>query len=301
MDEQELLAAVTSLLRPGGQELVCSQSGHPAGHVCMTASGAINLSTLLKEFSRWYGRPRNLAMGGYVDPTVTERTGLPLLAPFAGELVEMRGWASGSRWIGCGAVRAGDGEQLVVLVAERAAPSPDALPEGTSWVDSLLRVTGWDARDAAQPWAEIEAALGTELPSDYKQLCQAFGVGEFSQVVSVLCSDETRVADLLRMWRVLLEGDDPSDGPFAPYPIHVPGTTGGLIPWGTSRAADMFFWQVTDGAVDAWPVLAKMEDAEDWDRYEMTATEFLYRILTDPRFWPYSVADSVPEPFFEPV
>jgi hypothetical protein len=48
----------------------------------------------------------------------------------------------------------------------------------------------------------------------------------------------------------------------------------------------VFFWQVTDGAVDSWPVLAKMEDAEDWDRHEMTATEFLYRILTDPRSGP---------------
>jgi hypothetical protein len=33
----------------------------------------------------------------------------------------------------------------------------------------------------------------------------------------------------------------------------------------------------------------------------MTATEFLYRILTDPGFRPDSVADSVPEPFFEPA
>ncbi|MFF3871372.1 hypothetical protein [Streptomyces sp. NPDC001978] len=117
----------------------------------------------------------------------------------------------------------------------------------------------------------------------------------------MLRSDETRVADLLRMWRGLLEDDDPSDGAFAPYPIHVPGTTGGLIPWGGSRAGETFFWQVTDGAVDAWPVLAKSKDSEYWHRYEMTATEFLYRILTDPRFRPYTVADAVPEPFFEPA
>jgi hypothetical protein len=63
----------------------------------------------------------------------------------------------------------------------------------------------------------------------------------------------------------------------------------------------MFFWQVTDGVVDSWPVLAKMEDAEEWDRYEMPAAEFLYRILTDPGFWPCSMAQSVPEPFFEPA
>jgi cell wall assembly regulator SMI1 len=94
------------------------------------------------------------------------------------------------------------------------------------WVDSLLRATGRDARGVAQPWSQIEADLGTELPSDYKQLCQAFGVGEFSRAVSVLCSDETRVADLLRKWRRLLENDVSPDGPFAPYRIHVPGTTG---------------------------------------------------------------------------
>jgi hypothetical protein len=169
------------------------------------------------------------------------------------------------------------------------------------WVDSLLRATDRDTRNAVQPWAEIEAELGTELPGDYKRLCQAFGVGEFSQVVSVLCADETRVADLLRIWRRLLANDDSTDGPFAPYRIHRPGTTGGLVPWGVSRAADRYYWQVTDGPVDAWPVLAKMEDAEDWDRYEMCATEFLYRILTDPGFRPYTVADSVPQPFFEPA
>lgn len=118
---------------------------------------------------------------------------------------------------------------------------------------------------------------------------------------SVLCADETHVGDLLRMWRGLLEDDDSSDGPFAPCRIHEPGTTGGLIPWGTSRAADMFFWQVTDGAVDAWPVLARMEDAEEWNRYEMTVAEFLYRILTDPGFRPYTVADAVPEAFFGPA
>ncbi|MGW5281452.1 SMI1/KNR4 family protein [Streptomyces collinus] len=128
-------------------------------------------------------------------------------------------------------------------------------------MDLLLRATGWDAPGAAQPWMEIEAELGTELPRDYKQLCQAFGAGEFSQVVSVLCSDETRVADLLRTWRLLLSDDDSSDGPFAPYRIHAPGKTGGLIPWGMSRAADAFYWQVTDGPIDAGPVLAKTEDS----------------------------------------
>ncbi|WUD70435.1 SMI1/KNR4 family protein [Streptomyces sp. NBC_00510] len=94
------------------------------------------------------------------------------------------------------------------------------------WVASLLRRTGWDVRDVAQPWAEIEAALGTELPSDYKLLCQAFGAGEFSREMTVLCADESRVQDLVGEWRYLLESDDSSDGPFAPYRIHEPGRAG---------------------------------------------------------------------------
>ena len=40
-----------------------------------------------------YGASRNLAMGGYADPTVDATTGLPLLAPFGADLVDMRAWA----------------------------------------------------------------------------------------------------------------------------------------------------------------------------------------------------------------
>ncbi|MCX5092412.1 hypothetical protein OOK36_26750 [Streptomyces sp. NBC_00365] len=61
--------------------------------------------------------------------------------------------------------------------------------------------------------------------------------------------------------------------------------------------------------MDAWPVLAMQVDIQEWNRYEMTATGFLYRILTDPGFWPDSVtravsgpvAQAMPEPFFEPA
>jgi hypothetical protein len=167
------------------------------------------------------------------------------------------------------------------------------------WLDSLLSVTGRSMRGSAQPWPVIERELGTELPADYKQLCEAFGVGEFSEAVSVLCDDETLVADLLTAWRGLLDEDGAGGELFPPYRIHAPGTTGGLVPWATSRAGDLYFWQVTGGPVDAWPVVAVMEDAQKPHTYEMTATEFLYRVLTDPDFRPWTVAPAVPDPYFE--
>ncbi|PWI04666.1 hypothetical protein DIZ27_43930 [Streptomyces sp. NWU339] len=330
MDEQELLEAVTSLARPGGRELVCGRSGHPAGHVCLAVSDAINLSTLLREFSRRYGQLRNLAMGGYADPTVTERTGLPLLAPFAGELVEMRGWASGSRWIGCGVVRAGDGEQLVVLVAERAAPSPDAPPEGASWVDPLLRVTGGDARDAAQPWTEIEAEVGTELPkdrctwvqrvieltawkplgisvdwaaiegelgvplpADYKELYEAFGGGVFSDSVYFLGRDEGVSFDFLTQWRVSLSVDQDSTlgdvSAVDPYAIYAPGGKG-LVDWGSTEWADEYCWLIDAERPGDYPVLARSHDGGPWHWYDMSTSEFLYRVLADADFQPFGIA-----------
>ncbi|MFG2302481.1 hypothetical protein [Actinacidiphila glaucinigra] len=78
---------------------------------------------------------------------------------------------------------------------------------------------------------------------------------------------------------------------------------------GASHSGDRLFWQVTDGAVDAWPVLTMQVDTWEWNRYEMTATELLYRILTEPGVWPPSaaqavsepVAQAMPKPFFEPA
>ncbi|MFC0600375.1 SMI1/KNR4 family protein [Streptomyces palmae] len=330
MDEQELFEAVTSLVRPGGRELVCGRSGHSAGHVCLAASDAINLSTLLKEFSRRYGQLRNLAMGGYADPKVTERTGLPLLAPFAGELVEMRGWTSGSRWIGCGVVRTGDGEQLVVLVAERAAPSPDAPPEEASWVDPLPCATGGDARDAAQllgvikaevgaelpddcrtwvqrvieltgweplgisaDWDAIEGELGVPLPADCKKLYEAFGGGTFSDSISFLGRDEGVSFDFLTQWRVSLSVDQDSNlgnvSAVDPYEIYAPGGKG-LVAWGSTEWADEYCWLIDAERPGDYPVLARSRDGGPWHWYDMSTSEFLYRVLADAEFQPFGIA-----------
>lgn len=251
MDERELLEAVASLVRAGGRELVCGRSGHPAGHVCLAVSDAIDLSTLLKEFSRGYGQLRNLAMGGFVDPTVTERTGLPLLAPYAGEVIEMRGWAAGSRWIGCGVVRAGDGEQPVVLVAERAAPATEAPfvtgrdtvrprvvretdtttePPGgpCPWVRRVIGLAGWEPLGISVDWAAIEGELGVPLPADYKELYEAFGGGSFSDSVYFLGRDEGVSFDFLTQWRASLSADQELAGVSAadPYAVYTPGGNG---------------------------------------------------------------------------
>ncbi|MFF3787640.1 hypothetical protein [Streptomyces sp. NPDC001933] len=70
-------------------------------------------------------------MDGYVDPTVTGRTGAPFLAPFGDQVVEMRAWNPADSRIGCGTVRAGGVVRPAVLVARQAVqqqPAAKAVP-----------------------------------------------------------------------------------------------------------------------------------------------------------------------------
>ncbi|MFJ8072695.1 hypothetical protein ACIQ7Q_01815 [Streptomyces sp. NPDC096176] len=129
----ELLSVVHRVAAPGTGGLDCGTPGHQAGHICLAPSEAIGLPALQEALGGRYGRPRNLAMGGFADPTVSARTGLPLLAPFGERIVEMRGWAFADRWIGCGSARAGDDVRLVVLVAERETPEAETA-ERTAWL-----------------------------------------------------------------------------------------------------------------------------------------------------------------------
>ncbi|MFE1262553.1 SMI1/KNR4 family protein [Streptomyces albogriseolus] len=309
MDDQELLEAVASLVRPGGRELVCGRSGHPAGHVCLTVSGAVELPTVVARFGRRYGQLRNLVMGGYADPRATEETGLPLLAPFGGELAEMRGWACGDRWIGCGAVRAGDGAQVVVLVAERDAPLSEEPPEemvrvvpprrGTgpddarAWVRRVLDLTGWEPLGLSVGWATVEEELGVPLPADYKELAEAFGGGVFSESVSFMGCGTSVSFDLPAQWRAALsaarDGMYGSVSAAGPYDAYTPGGKG-VVTWGSTEWADQYCWLIDAERPGHCPVLARSHDPGPWYRYDMSTAEFLHRVLADADFRPFGIA-----------
>ncbi|MEV7520171.1 SMI1/KNR4 family protein [Streptomyces sp. NPDC091371] len=298
MDEQrELLSAVFGIARPGPGELTCDEAGHPAGHSCLTPPEEYDLPTLQEVLRGGLGQPRNLASGGFVDPTVSPRTGLPLLAPFGDRLVEMRAWAYGGRWIGCGTARFGEEVRPVLLVAEREDPAAELhedgsrvdaavaeredpaaeLPEGTSWVDAVVAVTGWDARRRRTfDWADVEARLGTALPGDYKQLVELFGVGAFDGFLTLYLPDArfpgediVRAAERGRAYGELWE-------PYEAYPA-----PGGLLEWASSEQADQCFWLTEGPDPDRWPVMVTEDVPDSWQRFDGTTAEFVYRMLTD--------------------
>ncbi|MCX4823585.1 SMI1/KNR4 family protein [Streptomyces sp. NBC_01142] len=299
MDEQEeLLSAVHHLAWPGTGDLACDEAGHSAGHVCLAPSDENNLSVLQEALSGRYGRPRTLAMGGFADPTVNDRTGLPLLAPFGDRIVEMRAWAHAGRWIGCGTARYDDGVRIVALVAEREDPAAD-LAEVTSWVDGVVAVTGWDTtRVRTVDWAAVETRIGTALPGDYKRLVEVFGHGAFDGYLQFhVPNADFKSDDIVLHTEWLGEwATTHRSGLWEPYEVYpVPG---GLLEWAGSEQADQFYWLTEDPDPDRWPILVKEDIPDSWQRFDETTAEFVYRMLTD-RQHPFSTARYFDTHWFE--
>ncbi|MEU8031139.1 SMI1/KNR4 family protein [Streptomyces sp. NPDC049099] len=287
MDTHELLAAIHPLVWPDTEELACGEAGHPKGHVCLTASAGTGLPALREQLSDRYGEPRTLVTDGRVDPVACERTGLPLLAPFGDDVIEMCAWAVGGRWAGCGTARTRDGIRPVVVIAERAVPSSADLPEDASWVDRVVAVTGWVAdRPHTVDWAAAEARLGTALPRDYKRLAELFGRGAFDGYLQFYLpgdrhSDLVEHSEWLARWAEV-HGNRLWE-PHWPYPA-----PGGLLKWADSVQADSFYWLTEGPDPDRWPVLAYEDDGTAY-RFDGSTGEYVHRLLTDPK-QPFSTA-----------
>ncbi|MFI2760753.1 hypothetical protein ACH5A3_18025 [Streptomyces echinatus] len=267
MNDRAVVAAAWQLIDSAGVH------GSP---VILEAPEDTGLRELIAEVGRRAGRPRNLAMGGFTDPSLTEHTGLPLVEPFSDGLSEMRGWAHGAHWIGCGRVAGAGRERTVVVIARREDPAVGGFPDGVSWAEKLRILTGWvPAPRPAVDWPAVEAGLGTSLPGDYKEIVDLFGGGGFDEYVDLLVPGAPGM-DLVDWAK--------SDGdvtvpwkPYAGYPA-----PGGLLRWGSSEQELDFVWRTGPGDPDHWPVM--VGEFGDWQRFDCGLGEFLVRMLTDVQF-----------------
>lgn len=253
MDVEPLLNTMAPLIWPDHGDLACSRPGHPAGHTCLPAPGA-GPRDLAEAVSGRYGSP----VGG--------KTPLPPL-PFPSEHV--RAWAFGGRWIRL--VREDTGPCLVVT--DRTVPGANGVPADASWVDRLVAVTGWASnRVRTIDWAPVEAELGTRLPRDYKVLLETFGRGQFDGFQPVHFP-----RDVLRTAAFHARHGQRRWEPHPPFPA-----PGGVLVWATNEHEQTFHWLTGGPDPDRWRVYATEEGIEPGEVFDCSATEFLYRQLTDP-------------------
>ena len=132
--------------------------------------------------------------------------------------------------------------------------------------------------EAAPPdgWAEVEAALGTGLPGDFKAFTELYGSG--------------KVDDFLYLFNPFAEGQDgnllfekdrvlaayaetrasfPERLPLPPFP-----EPGGVLPLGRTDNGDELYW-VTEGAPDDWSVALLESRAARQEVHPLSATGFL--------------------------
>ncbi|MFJ8475968.1 SMI1/KNR4 family protein [Kitasatospora sp. NPDC094011] len=163
-----------------------------------------------------------------------------------------------------------------------------------TWSEKLATITGWEAATKRViDWPSVEARLGIALPTDYKQLAEWFGSGEFNGFLQLETPDTPGPHhDLIKNAQRLGEqaAADPWIGDlFRPHAVFP--AAGGLLRWADSVQADQFFWLTDSADPDRWPILAQAHDdvAAGWERFDGSTSEFIYRVLTDHR-QPFSIA-----------
>ncbi|MBA2805979.1 SMI1/KNR4 family protein [Streptomyces sp. KM273126] len=160
------------------------------------------------------------------------------------------------------------------------------------WVQRVIELTGWEPLGISVDWAAMEEELQVPLPADYKELFEAFGGGVFSDSVFFFACDEGISFDFLAQWRVALSVDQ--DGRYGdvsavdPYSIYAPGGKG-LVGWGATEWGDEYCWLIDARRPGEYPILARADGGE-WRRYDMSTSEFLYRVLADADFQPFGIA-----------
>ncbi len=116
-------------------------------------------------------------------------------------------------------------------------------------------------------WSEMARVLGTDLPSDYKELSAAyptFSVGGFLLVGTPWPGREAEsAASKLGALDVLedLVDADMAHG-YVPYP-----RPGGLLHCAESSSGDMFYWRTGNSDPDSWPVVVSTRN-DDWWEHE---------------------------------
>lgn len=162
------------------------------------------------------------------------------------------------------------------------------------WVQRVLEFTGWEPSAHSIDWEAVEGELQVPLPTDFKELCEAFGGGKFCDSVSFLGNTEGSYFNFLMRWRVTLS----TGGSGGQYPAYAPGGEG-YVTWASTEWADQYCWLVDAQRPDEYSILAR-GDVSEWCKYEMSTSEFLYRVLADKDFKPFGIAEYGLDPTFQP-
>ncbi|WP_423464728.1 hypothetical protein ACO229_09695 [Promicromonospora sp. MS192] len=142
-------------------------------------------------------------------------------------------------------------------------------------LDELIDAGGLVPPADAYDWEQAEATLQVALPEDYRALVDAGGAGLWFDYVRVYAPGE-RYEDrnLLDSLGVFEDLKIFWDNGFS-YPPEDIGEDTKLIAWASTGTGATLFWRVDPGVAPAsYPLYVQSADG-DWERLEVTTTDFL--------------------------
>jgi hypothetical protein len=124
-------------------------------------------------------------------------------------------------------------------------------------------------------WENIEARLGTPLPTDFKQFMERYGgcsLWDWMQILS-----PTGIPSPLEKQHSLVARFLPRlQSKFAAFP-----SPGGLLLFASDENANHYFWKTGDSA-DRWPIVLLSEDLQDHFHFAGSFTSFICWLVTTP-------------------
>jgi hypothetical protein len=151
-------------------------------------------------------------------------------------------------------------------------------------IHDLLQVVPVPARlvltGSPRQWSQVEEALGTPLPGDYRALITTYGAGQFQGPLCIRVynpfhapdADSLRsTCDHLRDLRGLVGRRG------VPHGVHPDRP--GWLPWGEDDIGDLFCW-VTEGPPDRWPTLLISRLGNNFLQVPLPMTSLLAELMS---------------------
>ncbi|MEU8135802.1 SMI1/KNR4 family protein [Streptodolium elevatio] len=137
-------------------------------------------------------------------------------------------------------------------------------------------------------WVELESALGTRLPSDYKEILETYPRLVVDDFIRLLDPDSkswslrpVEANQSNSAWLADMRSDEDFADEF-PYPAF-PDRNGVLL-WGNTTNGDYCYWLAV-GDPESWTVVVSRHKGSTWTRHPCGVAEFL-STLGDSSPWP---------------
>ncbi|TJZ58866.1 SMI1/KNR4 family protein [Streptomyces piniterrae] len=145
----------------------------------------------------------------------------------------------------------------------------------------LVRLIPPPSAPREKDWESVEQALRAELPSDYKELTQAYGGSHWDGYLYLLepgcCNDNYDLIEWAEQQTEALEGL----WEFERKPTELAERGSRVVPWATTDNGECLYWLVRPGeAADQWTVMVNEARGDRWEHFPVTCTEFLVSVLT---------------------